>query len=247
MQLFCRSCGAEISADGVNLQTMMAKCSKCNAVFSFADMYAELEPKAAKNADTYTYDIPQPGGITMHHDGMDLVLIRNWNSMNGLMTLGFGVLWMVILFFVFSPIIADFQMVLSDDSLLIFGLLLVLPAAGIYSVISGLYGVLNKTMIRVSSGIIQTVHGPLPWPGKRFDAHDFEQLFVSQKVTSSTSRSGRRTTIKYQVEAITRSGTRTLILQGLESPEQAQFIEQEIERHLRIPDARVRGEYGRGS
>lgn len=239
MQMFCRSCGAEISADGINLQTMMAKCAKCNAVFSFADMYADIEPKAAKKANAYAYDIPQPGGITMHHNGMDLVLVRNWSRLNGALTLGFGVFWLGVLFVGMRPVF-DF----SYSQMPLTFIFAIFPFFGIYMVVSGLYGLLNQTMIRVGSGSLQTAHAPLPWPGKRFDAHDLEQLFVSQKVSTSSGRRGRSTTITYRVEAVTRTGERVNILQGLESPEQAKFIEQEIERHLRIEDAPVRGEYG---
>ncbi len=242
MQLFCRSCGAEISADGINLQTMMAKCTKCNAVFSFADMYADIEPKAAKKANAYAYDIPQPGGVTMRHDGMDLVLVRDWNRLNGALALGFGVFWLVMLFVIMRPFFSDFP----GSQMPVTFIFALFPFFGVYMMVSGLYGLLNQTMIRVGSGSLRTAHAPLPWPGKHFDAHDLEQLFVSQKVSTSSGRSGRSTTITYRVEAVTRTGERVKILQGLESPEQAQFIEQEIERYLRIEDTPVRGEYGRG-
>src|SRR2546430_1904497 len=36
MQIECTSCGAEVPASDVNVERMVAKCVKCNAVFDFS-------------------------------------------------------------------------------------------------------------------------------------------------------------------------------------------------------------------
>lgn len=54
------------------------------------------------------------------------------------------------------------------------------------------------------------------------------------------SRSGGSAT--YEIHAITHSGRTIKPVSGLESSEQALFIEQEIEKHLNIKDTPVKGE-----
>jgi len=41
MQPACKQSGTEIAADHINLDRLSAKCSVCNAVFSFADQFGQ--------------------------------------------------------------------------------------------------------------------------------------------------------------------------------------------------------------
>ena len=71
---------------------------------------------------------------------------------------------------------------------------------------------------------------------------DLEQLYSKEHV-SRTNKGGVR--YSYEVHALTRSGNHVKILGGLSDTEQALFIEQEIEKNLRIEDTPVRGEISR--
>jgi hypothetical protein len=67
-----------------------------------------------------------------------------------------------------------------------------------------------------------------------------KQLYSKEKI----SRGRNSTTTTYEVHAVTHTGKNVKLLSGLESSEQALYIEQEIERYFRIEDAPVKGQIG---
>ena len=85
-------------------------------------------------------------------------------------------------------------------------------------------------------------HVPLPYLGnKTVEASDVKQVYSKERI----SRSRRGGSVTYEVHALTHSGRNLKLLSGLPNSEQALFIEQEIERFLRIQDVPVRGEIAR--
>lgn len=105
----------------------------------------------------------------------------------------------------------------------------------------GLAGWLNKSHIFVSKESIEINHKPMPWFGhKKINATDLKQLYSKEKISNSRNN----TTVTYEVHAILSNGTNTKLLGGLESSEQALYIEQEIEKYLNIKDSPVKGAIG---
>jgi hypothetical protein len=106
-----------------------------------------------------------------------------------------------------------------------------------------LCGFLNTTTVSAERGDVDVRHAPLPWPGGgTFAAADVAQVFVREKLHSHKN-GGSSTT--YEVHVLTRAGTAKRLLSGLLDVDQALFVEQEIERRLRIADATVPGELAR--
>jgi len=94
----------------------------------------------------------------------------------------------------------------------------------------------NRTTVRVGQGEITVRRGPLPWPGNRtLQAADLAQLFCVE-------RSGSKGGSTYAVMARLRSGREVTLVSGLREDRQARFLEQELEKHLRIDDQPVAGE-----
>jgi hypothetical protein len=243
MQLFCRSCGAEIKSADINLNNMMAKCAQCNAVFSFADMYDDVAENPAKRKRDYAYDVPQPGNITVRHDGMDLLITRAWSRKTGLGLLLFAILWGGVVFGAMLPsFFASDQQSSIEVFVCFFG---IFAGAGVLVTGIAIYSLVNFTTIRVSREAIQTRHHPLPWPGKVFSAPGVEQVFVRQVVSTSRNKNGSTSTsISYNVELVLSNGSRQPLLTGLEDADQGRFIEQEVEKYLQMEDVPVAGEYG---
>ncbi|MEL6945980.1 MAG: hypothetical protein AAFO82_25265 [Bacteroidota bacterium] len=105
-----------------------------------------------------------------------------------------------------------------------------------------LCGFLNTTYIKVDHREIDISFAPLPFLGaKNLSTADIEQLFVREKVTKG--KNGTR--ITYQVDAILTTGKSTALVKGFSDAQQAQYIEQKIERFLDIKDEEVHGEYRR--
>ncbi len=91
----------------------------------------------------------------------------------------------------------------------------------------------NRTRILVSGGRLKVDHGPLPWPGNRdLPTASLQQLYAVEHV--QRTRGGTTTT--YSVRARVAGGRSVKLATGLAEPDQALYIEQQIERHLGIPD-----------
>ena len=105
-----------------------------------------------------------------------------------------------------------------------------------------LCGFINKTTVTIDIYDITIEHHPLPWPGQRtIDKKTVDQLYVTQKI-SRNNKNGSSTT-SYEVYAILKSGKSMALLKGLHSAQEAQFIEQKMERFLNIEDRPVMGEH----
>lgn len=231
MQIYCRQCGKEIQADGVNLDKMIAKCSACNAVFSFADMY-DGEHSHQKKKQHLQYDVPMPDKFSIRDDGDTLTIERKWFSWGVIFVGIFAIIWNAVLWIFFVP---NFSEVGSMFTLF----LLPFIGAGIFLIYTSIAGLLNTTSITVRSKQLKISHYPLPFPGYTVSIGDIEQLFTKQRI----SRTKNGTRIYYQLYVLLGDGREKALLKDLPTPEQALYVEQEVERFLDIEDIPVSGEF----
>lgn len=227
MQLDCPQCGRSIPAEDINVQSAIAKCSACSAVFGFADRVPGAQAASRKPT------VGLPRRLSLAQDGADLVITLKWFSASFVFLLFFCVFWDGFLVFWYSMAFADG----SSLAMKLFPVVHVAVGVGLsYFTIAGF---VNRTLVRVGPGEIQVRHVPLPWPGNKILSRDsVEQLFSEEKI--SRGRSGINRT--YQVSAILRDGSKAKLVRGLLSPDQALFIEQQIEGCLGIEDRPVPGE-----
>ncbi|MGB1287357.1 MAG: hypothetical protein ACPG7F_12535, partial [Aggregatilineales bacterium] len=237
MQLYCRQCGAEIKAENVNLGKMIAKCDTCNAVFSFADMYDDIEPKAKKSKRELYADVAMPNNMTLVENEKEMRIERKWFGCSTAMLLFFAIIWNGMIFGIFLPAVGLSG---ADD----FPILFLVPfmAVGIGMGYMGIAGLVNSTTVYVNDHEISIKHAPLPIPGgnKYLDAANIEQLFTKMHV----SHSDNGTNYTYSLNVIKTDGTRQKIIGSLDKAEQALYMEQEIERFSGIENLPVKGEYG---
>jgi len=69
---------------------------------------------------------------------------------------------------------------------------------------------------------------------------ELRQLYTKEIISQSKSGSSA----SYEIHAISTRGRNIKLLRGLDTSEQALYIEQEIEKYLHIEDRPVKGEYG---
>ena len=95
----------------------------------------------------------------------------------------------------------------------------------------------------VQAGWLVIEYGPLPWPNayKRYPLVEIEQLYCKETVTHSDSGQS----FSYEVHALMTHNRNVKLVTALKEPEQALYIEQEIERYLRIQDRPVARELPR--
>lgn len=236
MQIYCRQCGAEIQAEDINLDKMIAKCDKCNAVFSFADMYEgqQGKPKTASKFD----EISLPKNIIIQNDETSLVIERQWFDGSTIFVTVFAIFWNGILWAYFIPRIVG----AANPMPLLMFLFFIVGGVG-FGILSGygaLAGWLNTTTIRVDNHTLDIKHSPIPVlnGNKQIRATDIEQLYTKERVSHSQGA----TFVRHELHIIMYDGRQQALLRNLES-EQALFIEQEIESFLKIENRPVRGEY----
>jgi hypothetical protein len=254
----CRVCAAEIPAENINLNHLLAKCSYCNSIFSIegelglkargdkakasgqpddadfaADSLLNLVHDAMSN--TVSVDdqkrrgpVPQPKSIHMDYDQDTLIFRRHWFTPDVLPMLFFAVFWDGFMLFWYIAAFTQNQIEMA-----IFGLLHLSVGVGItYYVLMGLF---NHTWIRANSEALTVTHGPIPWFNRRVASPDVEQLYIR---TTSYSVNNR---YHYQLTALQTDGT----MQGLldsPNPRELVFVEQQLEQHLGIHDRKVHDE-----
>jgi hypothetical protein len=231
MQISCKQCGAEVLADDINLDRLIAKCSACNAVFNFADQIEGTD----HHQPLKKLDVPLPKGIKVDNLGHSLQIERQWYGPKYIFLAIFALFWngFMVVWFSIAFINGLWPMAL-------FGTLHGAVGLGlIYGVVAG---VLNTTVIDVGLGDLTIKHGPVPYPGnKHLASTDIKQLYCKEKI----SRGKNSTSYSYEIHAITQEDKHEKLLTGLDDSEQALYLEQEIERYLSIKDQPVRGEFGR--
>ena len=204
MKLTCHSCSKPIPAVDINIELAIAKCSACDAVFSFA---AELGINERRAAVAQRPVVPEPQGFSVEALGNELLISRSWWTPAVLFLVFFCVIWDGFLVFWYG--IAFTQ----DDVPWIMVLFPTLHlAVGLGLTYYVLCCFVNRTRIKVSMGQLTVRHGPLPWPGNyTLNSADVEQLFCQSKFHQG-KHGGRYT---YEVHAVLIDGTKQKLISGL--------------------------------
>ncbi len=232
IELRCKSCGAPLNPENVSAQLAIARCPHCDAVFAIADPSREQGPSSDRAGPRQP--VPMPKRIEVLDLGSSLEIRRSWFS---------PVLFFLVFFCIFwnGFMVVWHVMAIASGAWFMscFGLLH--TAVGVALAYGTIAGFVNRTVIRVGQGILEVRHGPLPWAGnKTFPADEITQLYCKEHVQHGKNGPS----VAYSVELILNNGRETLV-KGLNECEQALYVEQELERFLRIEDKPVRGELPR--
>lgn len=230
MQLKCPACGSEILSDDININSSVAKCHRCNEVFEFGN---KLSSSQTSSSDYDKSNVEMPKSFSVNQSGRELIITRRWLSLKIFGLLFFCIFWDAFL-------VVWYHLAFTKGAPLIFKLFpLIHVGVGVFLTYTVIAGFFNKTFIKVMHPNISVEHFPIPWPGNKImRIGEIEQLFCEEKVSSSKNG----TTYTYNVGITFKGGKRDKLVSGLESPEQARFIEQEVEKFLGIKDRSVAGE-----
>jgi hypothetical protein len=231
VRLRCPNCDAEVQADAIDIDLLVATCGACGMSFDFGDQFAA----ESGTRNSVRQAVPRPTNIRIEQSGSEIIFRRRWLTpavfvlaliagiWNGLMVLWFGV-----------------TLVTGTGSIGTVGGAYIM--IGLFLAYITLAGFLNSTVIQVGRGSLQVRHIPLPWFGnRRLETVDIEQIYC--KAIPHHRRSGVHFT--HEVHVARRKGDPVKLLIGLPDAAQALFLEQEIEHYLGIPDRPVRGELPR--
>lgn len=245
MDIVCKRCAAAIDAADVNLDSRLAKCRQCNAVFDFT---AQLGTPGAAPLGRLRAPVPLPAGLEIVEDqggaqdpgdyragrrpGGKLVIARRWFSAQLYFMLVFCIFWDGFLFNWYAS-------AGKSGSLMMILFPLMHVGVGVSLTYHTIAGFLNRTWITATPTALTIRHAPLPWRGNRTLAvEDIEQLYCKQGTGGSRDES-----VSYTLAAAMKDGTQLDLIKGLPQADQALFIEQRVEERLGIVDAPVGGEY----
>jgi hypothetical protein len=244
MRLNCPKCAAEISAENINLERLVAKCSQCDSVFNFEDKLSSTYGVNSSAVQQQRFAAPRPDKVTLDNFGGVLTLQWRWFTWVILLVTGIAVFWNGIVLSMFGSVLFDGLQ--GGDILAVFPLFVIphfwVGLAMIYYVLTGY---INKTTVTVKNGRVAIRHAPLPWWGnKEVEAATIMQIYTKENNSRYRRGIGTNNTT-YELHAVLKKGRHLKLLSGLDSSEHALFVEREIEEHLGIEDVPVRGEYGR--
>ena len=229
LELKCRNCGSQLAPEDISPQLAAARCRHCHALFALPATV--LKPAAALPRP----EISLPRGYRMDHAAGGVQITRRWLTPATWFLLFFAIIWNG--FMVGWNTIAFTQGLWFMSA---FSILHVAVGVGIAYLVAAQF--LNTTTIRCDRGTLTIHHGPLPWRGNQsLSTHEVRQLYCTEKITHGKNGSSSA----YALHAVLANQQRKTLLKGLGEADQAVFIEQQIEKHLRLVDQPVDGEYGR--
>ena len=232
-ELACSSCGANFRKEDLNFDYGIATCRYCHAVTKL-----RLASEPGSPARRERPQVPQPKGVAVEDLGHSLRITRRWFSPVFVFLLFFCILWDSILVFWYTMAVGGDAPGPFRLFACIFPILHVAVGVGLtYFTIAGF---LNRTVIEAADGMLTIRHGPVPWPGNHnIPTDDVDQLYCEEHI--SRTKNGTSTT--YRLHAVLKDGRKLKLLDSLEQPDQALFVEQQLENHLRIPNREIAGEY----
>ena len=182
-------------------------------------------------------EIGIPDGIKIDKNFQGLSITRKWFGLKFILLTLFVVIWDAFLINWYAMALSSSFQSAFDVMFIVFPLLHVALGMGLsYYVLAGY---LNKTMIDVDFNSITIRHGPIPfWGNQKVPSKTITQLYCKREDYFGSYRSFGT----FAVHAITSERRNIKLLAGLDSSEQALFIEQEIEKFLSIEDKPVKGE-----
>lgn len=230
LDLVCDSCGSDIHGKDININSSLAKCGKCNTVFSIKEDHFFTEERAGRP------EMIMPEGTDVLELSESLDIRLDWLKSHPRGTLGFltffTALWNGIL-----VMIAGGALFSGAFDMLPFMSIHILVGVGLMYYLSMVY--FNYTDIIVTTSYLSINHRPIKNPfkkGKEIRSTDIDQLYVSKYVSSTTNGNPN---YAYGLYAILKTNKRKILLVKGMNRETQLYLEQEIERYLKIKDRPV--------
>jgi len=233
LQLSCPNCSARIPADHIHLNNLMAKCASCDSVFNFSEQVGQPRRFASEKQN-----VLMPTGFEVLELRSQLDMEINWRKTSGNKTFLF-----IFTIFWNACLIPFVLVALTSGEWMIMLFLSLHLMVGIGFLYYTLAVLLNTTYVNVTPRHITINHKPLNVIGRpehNISAGDVEQLYVNKY---STGKTNNRPTYAFGVYAVLNGGRQIALVKGLRHPDQARYIEQEVEHFLNIEDELMEEEW----
>ncbi len=224
--LKCPNCASAIRQQDYDEERGTIRCGYCGTLM--------LPPRAQRPGFMPRPPVALPERMSLEQTPRGLVITRLWWHPGALVLGPVMILWSWMLFRSFSDLRAS-----HAGSVIV-------PAVAMGGALALCYyalaRIINRTRIEVSQSGVTVSHGPLPWAGwRQIHAGQIDQLYCKEHLRRT--RSG--VTTLYEVWAALTTGQQSRLVRCGLQPEQALYIEQQIEQHLDLKDRAMPGEYRR--
>ncbi len=185
--------------------------------------------------------LPIPQNMQLEEDRNSMKIIHKWSNIMGYILLGFSLFWNSIIYFGFIS-----EMLAENVPTFVLFFMTPFIGVGIFIFYFGLANILNTTIISIGYDNVSVKHTPLPWLGnKDIFKHDIKQLYVKQHISKGKNGTSMSysTSISYSVNLIDKDNKDIKLIDSLQTPDEGRFIEQKIEKFLKIQSKPVSGEY----
>jgi hypothetical protein len=216
-----------VPAENVNIGALLAKCNACSAVFSIAGSAGAPKTRRA--------DVAMPKSISMAESDSELRITRKWYTPMAFFMIAIALAWnAVMVVWLISAI--------KSGTWGMFAMGSIHGCVGLFLIYFTVALFVNKTEIKVDSRSLSVKHGPLPWRGDAtLPADMVHQIWCKMKVERGKNSS--HNTMSYELHANSKHGKSKKLLSHLQKPEEALFLEQQLEAYMRIEDRPVAGAF----
>lgn len=230
LELVCDNCGSHIEGANININSSLAKCGKCNTVFSIKDDHFFQQDRKGRP------EMIMPEGTDVLDLNGSLDIRLNWLKSHSRGALGFLTFFAIIWNGVIA-LVAGGALLSGAYSSLAFMSVHLLVGIGLIYYLASVY--LNYTDVVVNESYINIDHRPIKNPfvrSKRIESKEIDQLYVTKYVSS---RSNGNPNYAYGLYAILKTNGKKIVLVKGMNRETQLYLEQEIERYLKINDRPV--------
>ena len=230
LDLVCDKCGTAIDGANININSSLAKCGNCNSVFNIKDDLFFLNDRKGRPEMI----MPEGTDVLELSDSLDIRL--DWLKSHPQGTLGFLTFFTVVWNGILAVALTG-ALVAGSFGIIAFMSLHLLVGIGLIYYLSTIY--FNYTDIIVNESYIEISHRPVKNPfvrRKKIDIDELDQLYVSKYVASTTNNTPNYAYALYAI--LKTNGRKIRLIKGMNRETQL-YLEQEIERYLKIKDRHI--------
>jgi len=226
-QLLCPKCARPVPVENINISSLIGKCGNCNSIF-------EVEDELGKQEVAERPVIELPKGFDVQRGVSELRIRVKWRKTRMVwFYVLFSAFWNGVVFIFVGVAVAtnNAVMALAISIHFIVGISFLLYTIALFVNTSELYATTHGLRIK---------HGPIPVPfnpKRDIPRAQLDQLYVEEYIASRTN--GNPNYAFRLCASIKGEDKRAKLMKGLKKPDQALYLEHEIEKFMGIENRKM--------
>ena len=254
MQLECEQCGAPMREADLRLDRGIAVCARCGGVRVLPEHVGRNESNSANEDDGKAREnendhadqqlVPVPSRFEVENQPGELIIRWRWFHPAMFILLVFAIAWdsfVIGWYSVVSSLLAEGEVPIPFAMVFIL-FPLAHVAVGVGLTYYALSGLLNTTTVRVGRGTLSVKSGPSPtFKNVDLATDRIEQIYCENKIKKHADGEAPTPGTLFELFAVAEN-RKVKLLGWLRDHNEALFLEQQLERFLKIKNQPVSGE-----